>query len=178
MLMDRGMDTGPLLAQAQIPRFDWDTSLRLGEKLSTISAGMLLEVLPAWTRGEIKPRSQPASSASYSGIISKEAGLIDWNEPAIQIWRKSRAYYPWPGVYTFWRGRRLKLIKVSPANYPPGSVAGKIIKTEYDPASAFGIITGAGLLKVHSLQLEGKRAVSSFEFLNGQQDIIDANLIS
>ncbi|GAJ20565.1 unnamed protein product, partial [marine sediment metagenome] len=78
MLMDRGLDTGPVLARAQIPISVQETTGSLTAKLSLIAARLLLEVLPRWSRGELTPQPQSEAETTYSGSISKEEGEIDW----------------------------------------------------------------------------------------------------
>lgn len=169
MLMDPGMDTGPVLAQSSIPVFDHDNTLTLGERLSRLAPGMISEVLPAWASGEIQPRPQDNSRATYSGIIEKEAGRIDWSEPAVRIWRKSRAYYPWPGIFTTWQGRTVKILEAVPVALEITGELGRVIEVENGGVKA-GIVTGEGVLGLKTLQLEGKKAVSTSEFLRGYRN--------
>ena len=114
MLMEEGLDTGPLLARAQIPISGIDTTGTITAKLSRIGSQLLLEVLPRWLKGELTPRPQDEALASYCHPISKEAGEIDWELAAASIWRQVRAYSPWPGGYTRWQGKRLKIIEAAP----------------------------------------------------------------
>ncbi len=176
MLMDEGMDTGPVITRAQVPVFYYDTSKSLAGRLSIIAAGILGDALNAWSKGSFRPKKQNNSEATYSGIISKEDGKIDWNESATTIWRKSKAYYPWPGIYTTWRGKTLKLHRVSPLqceiNEPPGTV----IEIRENNNFQLGIATGEGVLQVITLQLEGKKTNNSTEFLRGQPGFIGSIL--
>jgi len=170
MLMDSGMDTGPVLVEYQLPIFDWDTTRSLGLKLSEVAPGAVLEALQMWKTGHIKPVPQDSSQATYSGMIAKNAGLINWNEPAESIWRKSRAYYPWPGIHTSWKGKVLKLIEVKPLQIARTGVPGTVIELIENTEARIGVITGKGILGVSMLQLEGKKAVGSAEFYRGQRD--------
>lgn len=114
MLMDEGLDSGPVLARAQIPILAIDTTGSLTTKLSWLGARLLLEVLVHWTRGELTPRPQNEAEASYCRSITKEEGEIDWRQPAIDIWRRVRAFNPWPGCYTRWQGKKLDIIEAEP----------------------------------------------------------------
>ena len=125
MLMDTGLDTGPILARAQIPISGKDTTGSLTAKLSQIAARLLQEVLVCWARGEITPQAQDEAEASYSGSITKEEGEIDWHLPAMDIWRRVRAFHPWPGCYTRWQGRQLKIIEAVPL---PGKRATEVVR--------------------------------------------------
>ncbi len=175
MLMDRGLDTGPVLARAQIPVLASDTTGSLTVKLSRIGAQLLREVLPRWSGGELTLQPQDEAKATYSGSVAKEEGEIDWHLPAVDIWRRVRAFYPWPGCYTSWQGRQLKVIEAVPLLGEADLEAGRVVATGR-PEVAFGIGTGDGLLGVRQVQLQGKRAMSATEFLRGQRQFVGAVL--
>ena len=178
MLMDRGLDTGPVLARAQIPISAQDTTGSLTAKLALIAAQLLLEILSRWSRGELTPQPQNEAEATYSGSISKEEGEIDWRMPAVGIWRRVRALQPWPGCYTRWRGRQLKVIEAVPLPAIRALEVGQVVALTpaVESEAAFGISTGEGILGVLRVQLEGKRAMSATEFLRGQRQFIGAIL--
>ncbi len=175
MLMDEGMDTGPVLAQAQIAIASHDTAGSLGDKLSSLSAMLLLETLTAWSRREIRPRPQDGARATYSRPLTKEQGEIDWRWPALEISRRVRAFHPWPGCYTKWGGKQLKISAARPV---PGSgpcTPGTVLALG-GPAGAPGICTGDGVLGIGEVQLEGKRVVTGADFLRGQRNFVGAVL--
>jgi len=179
MLMDRGLDTGPILARAQIPISTQDTTGSLAAKLSLIAAHLLQDVLVHWSRGELTPQPQNEAEASYCGSISKEEGEIDWQMPAMDIWRRVRAFQPWPGYYTTWQGKRLKIIEAVPLPKEGALEVGRVVALT--PAiegtkAVFGVGTGDGILGVCQVQLEGKQAMSAAEFLRGQRQFIGAIL--
>ncbi len=177
MLMDPGLDSGPVLTRTQIPVSPWDTTGSLTAKLSLVGAQLLQEVLLAWPRGELAPQPQNEAEATYSGTVSKEAGRIDWQLPVVTIWRRVRAFQPWPGSYTRWQGRMLKIIKAMPLAAAEAAEIGQVIALPPSrEGAAFGIATGDGVLGVLRVQLEGKRAMSSAEFLRGQRQLIGAVL--
>jgi methionyl-tRNA formyltransferase len=169
MVMDEGLDTGPVLARAQIPILDLDTTGSLSAKLSWLGAQLLGEVLAGWSRGERTPQPQDESEATYCGPITKNEGEIDWRRPALDIWRRVRAFNPWPGCYTRWRGKTLKIIEAAPVD---GGVAeaGEVVALE--ARAGFGVGTGDGILGISRVQLEGKRAMSAEEFLRGQRELL------
>lgn len=175
MLMDRGLDTGPVLAQAQIPVLPPDTTGSLTAKLSRIGAQLVLDVLPRWLKGELKPQPQDESRATSSGMLSKEDGEIDWHLLAVDIWRRVRAFQPWPGCYTLWQGRQLKILDTVPLSKEEALEVGRVITLNQGEV-AFGVNTGDGILGVLRVQMEGKRAMSSAEFLRGQRQFIGAIL--
>jgi methionyl-tRNA formyltransferase len=168
MLVEKRLDTGPVLAAAAVPVMARDNTGALTAKLALVGAGLLLEAMSGWTRGEITPRPQDDAAATYFPEVKKDAGKIDWRRPAVEIWRMVRAYNPWPGSYTTWNGRQIKILE---ATVPPGRAspgAGRVVEL----AGAFGVGAGEGILGVSRVQLEGKRAMSAEEFLRGQRDFI------
>jgi len=175
MLMDSGLDTGPILAQKSVPISPQDTTGSLTLKLSQIAAQLLPEVLVRWTRGEITPQPQNEAEATYSALITKEEGEIDWHSSVADIWRRVRAFQPWPGCYTRWRGKRLEIIEAVPLPGKGTSTVGQVVALNKEGA-AFGVNTGDGLLGVLKVQLEGKRAMPAAEFVRGQRQFIGAIL--
>ena len=179
MLMDRGLDSGPVLGRAQIPISAQDTTGSLTAKLSLVAAHLLQEVLVHWFRGELTPQPQNEAEASYTGLITKEEGEIDWHLPAVDLWRRVRAFQPWPGCYTKWQGKQLKIIEAVPLAEAAALEVGRVVAlpaaTDRSQA-AFGVSTGKGILGVLKVQLEGKRVMSGAEFLRGQRQFIGAKL--
>jgi methionyl-tRNA formyltransferase len=123
------------------------------------------------------PQPQNEAEATYCGPISKEAGEIDWHLPAVDIWRRVRAFYRWPGCYTKWQGKQLKIIEAIPlsdGDFKVGTVV-PLTKDKYEKA-AFGVCTKQGILGILKVQMEGKRVMSAAEFLRGQQQLIGSVL--
>jgi methionyl-tRNA formyltransferase len=170
------LDTGPVLASAAAPIFPADNTGTLTAKLAVIGAHLLQEALTGWARGEITPRPQEEAGASYFAQVKKEDGEIDWRLPAADIRRRVRAYYPWPGSYTYWRGKMLKIIEAGPAEGIKAGT-GRGISTE-GGETALGIGTGDGVLGVLKLQLAGKKIMTAAEFLRGQRDFAGSRLPS
>jgi methionyl-tRNA formyltransferase len=176
MVMDEGLDTGPVLARAQIPISPRDTTGSLSARLSWLGAQLLGEILAGWSRGERTPQPQDESRATYCGPIAKEEGEIDWRQPAIDIWRRVRAFNPWPGCYTRWRGKTLKIIEAAPTDGGGNTTkAGEVVALE--ARAGFGVGTGDGILGISRVQMEGKRAMPAEEFLRGQRDFIGEMLL-
>lgn len=177
MLMDEGVDTGPVLARAQIPISGTDTTGTLTAKLSRLGVQLLLEVLPGWLRGELSPQPQDEALASYCRPIPKQAGEINWELTAASLWRQVRAYSPWPGSFTTWQGRRLRVIEAVPLPGAVGVRAGQVVALAGGgSAPAFGVATGEGILGVLKVQLAGKRVVGAADFLRGQRGFIGVQL--
>jgi methionyl-tRNA formyltransferase len=177
MLLDAGMDTGPILNQREVAITNEDTTGSLGIKLARVGAQLLMETLPLWIEGRIKPRPQDESGASYSKMIKKEDGEIDWRLSAKELWRRVRAFDPWPGCYARWHDKRLKLVKVLPFYHEKSDEPGKVIALPPLAPVTVGVETGDGVLGLVRLQLEGKRELSAEEFLRGQRDFIGSHLL-
>ncbi|MBI4283770.1 MAG: methionyl-tRNA formyltransferase [Chloroflexi bacterium] len=177
MMMERGLDSGPVLARAQVAISDRDTTGSLTARLSRLAAPLLLEVLPGWMRKELIPRPQDESEATYCRAITKEEGEIDWHLSAVDIWRRVRAFQPWPGCYTRWQGRQLKIIEAMPLAGEKAFEVGQVVALHREGA-VFGVNTEDGILGILSVQMEGKRAMSAAEFLRGQRQFIGATLPS
>ena len=172
MLMDVGMDTGPVLAQAEQEIRPGDTTASLSERLATQGAQLLMETLPGWLAGEIAPvpQDQLPGEPSLCRLIKKEQGLVDWTQPAAFVERMTRAYTPWPGAFTTWRGQPFKILhaEVMDGHAAPGQVVAV-------PGGA-AVGTGAGLLRLHTVQPAGKRGLDLRSFLNGAPDFIGSVL--
>lgn len=173
MLMDAGVDTGPVLRSAAIPIAADDTTGALTEKLAHLGANLLLATLPAWLTGEIVPQPQPAEGATFCPRIEKEQGRIDWREPAEVIARKVRAYQPWPSAYTHWGPLLLKVLKARAEPGASGQEPGMVIA---GPRHAVGVITGTGVLWLEEVQIAGKRAMPVPAFLQGARGFIGSQL--
>jgi len=184
ILMDAGMDSGPVLAQRRVPIKDSDTTGTLMAGLAEVAAELLAETLPRWLRGEIEPQPQDDSQATKAPLLKKERAAIDWSLPAAEIWRRVRAYNPWPGAYTTFGGTLLHVWEAWPlpnGGAAPGTV---VVLTpeqrahlpEASGQEAFGVATGEGALAVLVAQREGRRALPAGEFLRGMRDFIGRRL--
>lgn len=169
------VDTGPVLAAAPIPISPSDNTGTLLEKLGIVGAHLLQEALSGWLDGTLKPLPQDETKATYFGQVKKEDGEIDWRLPAVDIWRRVRAYYPWPGCFTYWRGKQLK---INEAFYLPDEDAnepGRVVALT-QAKGGLGISTGDGILVVKNIQYAGKKAMSAADFLRGQREFIGSRL--
>lgn len=173
MKMDQAMDTGAILATSEeIAIEKEDTTTTLSDKLSDIGADLLIEYLPKYLVGEIIPRPQNEMEATYVETIQKSDGKINWQEPAETVGRKIRGYSPWPGSFTNFNG---KLLKILQAEILPESLAapGTVWQTSDKYPS---VTTSKGSLKIIRLQLEGKSATSGKDFLLGYPTFIGSLL--
>jgi methionyl-tRNA formyltransferase len=176
MIVTKVMDTGPVLTQRETPILPHDTTGSLLQKLSGLGAELLMDTLPQWLDGKLVPRPQDNDKATYCKMIAKEDGLIDWNRPAVELWRRVRAFQPWPGGYTTWQGRTVKVIEAVPLSGE--GMPGRVVTLSHELNAPVGVQTGEGVLGLVQMQLEGKRAIGGAEFVRGQRDFIGAQLPS
>ena len=164
MVMDVGLDTGPMLTQRSIPLTPEDTAGSVFVKLSTLGADLLIETLPDFLSGKIKPTPQPEEGVTYAPMLKKEEGLLDFARPAEELERRVRAFNPWPGAYMDFDGT---LLKVHRARVEAGDASvGQRCVIHDQPA----IGTGAGLLILEEVQPAGKKSMSGKAFLAGARD--------
>jgi methionyl-tRNA formyltransferase len=164
MVMDEGLDTGPVLAERRLPIAPDETSATLHEKLSRLGGELLREALPAYLRGELTPVPQPSEGVVLAPIIQKEEGRLDFTRPAVELERRLRAFTPWPGAFTTLDGKLLKVhrARVGEGRGEPGSVL------SVGPAG-LEVACGEGSLVLVEVQPEGKRVMGAGEFLAGRR---------
>jgi len=176
MLLDEGMDTGPLIAQHEFFLQGDENTEDLTTALFELGGTLLAETLPQWESGAIQSDPQDESLASVSRKLERADGLADWTLTADELERRARAYTPWPGLFTTWNGSNLKLVEVSyhgvdSSEWEPGTV----FQID-DPEIPAVVATSEGFLGLKTIQLEGKKAVSVKDFLNGSPDFIGSKL--
>jgi len=170
MIMDAGLDTGPILLQDSIPIQPDETGQSLHDKLAALGAVLLVQTLQWLLSGSIQPHPQPTKESliTYAPPLKKEDGEIDWKASAVEIDRHVRAYTPWPGTYTFWNGKRLKILAGYPLEADLGLAPGAVLDASSgEKVAPFVIGTGKGVYAPTRLQLEGRQAVDAAAFLNG-----------
>ena len=167
MLVDETEDTGPILAQRATAIGARETAGELSDRLAALGASLLLETIPRWLAGEIKPQPQDAALATRARRVRKDAGRIDWTLPAAQLARNVRAYTPWPGAFTELGGQRVRLA-VAAVEQGNGAV-GEVVGVAED---AIRVGTGEGVLAVERLQRAGKREMSAAEFARGAGNLV------
>jgi methionyl-tRNA formyltransferase len=174
--VENEMDVGALLAQARVPIAEEDTTGSLMAKLATIGAPLFVETLAAWVAGQIEPWPQNHAHATWIDRLQKGAGLIDWSLPAETIARQCRAFCPWPGTFTFYRGKRLLLHEARVLDIPRERYAdagpGGVMKV----GTEIGVVTGDGFLGLEEVQLEGRRPLTIEDFCRGQRSFLGATL--
>ena len=176
MLLDEGMDTGPLIAQHEFFLKGDETAEGLTAALFELGGKVLAESLPQWRSGELLAEPQDESLASVTRKLERANGLADWTLTADDLERQARAFTPWPGLFTNWNGSGLKLVSVAAVfsdsdEFTPGEVVG----TDHPDIPA-SVATSSGFLGLKTVQLEGKRPVNVKDFLNGSSDFIGSRL--
>jgi methionyl-tRNA formyltransferase len=169
MLMDAGVDTGPILRQSSTPILPDDTAGRLSERLSRLGADLLIETLPGYLNGDIVPQPQNEADATYSPMLKKSDGELDFDQPAEKLARQIRAYQPWPGTFTFWKGQRLKIIRADVVRI--GNSADSLqtgSRTIHNRLPA--IVTARDLLVLNEVQPAGKKPMQGSAFLQGARE--------
>jgi methionyl-tRNA formyltransferase len=174
MLLDEGMDTGPVLAQESVRLRGDETAGALTGRLFEMGAELLAETLDRWVAGEVRPRPQAHAEATVTKLLSREDGEVDWLQPAERIARMVRAYDPWPGVHTRWRGQAVKILEARAVSGAERKPPGEVSTTE----GGLLVATGVGALELLRLQLEGRRPLPANEFLRGHPDFASAMLPS
>jgi methionyl-tRNA formyltransferase len=172
MRMDEGLDTGPMIAQLIIPIRPDDTTGSLSMRLAELGARMAVEVLPHWIAGDITPLPQDESRATFAPKLNKADGRLDWSQSAIALDRRVRAFSPWPGTFTRWNSKLLRILSAQVTNLGSHGAAGLVVKDGHD----IGVVTGAGTLRLVEIQLEGKRAMSAPDFARGQPSFVGSVL--
>jgi len=164
------MDTGSVLKQKIIMLDGSETTESLSKIVSEESPELLVSCIRNLDSGIINENLQDGSKASYCKKIKKEDGLINWNESAVLIDRKIRAYTPWPKAYTFFKEKKLMLLhgKPKPASADLISVPGTVLG--FDKSDGILIQTCDGVLSVQLLQLQSKKANNWKSFINGMQN--------
>ena len=178
MLLDEGMDSGPVIAQQEEPILPEDTTESLTDRLFRKGAKLLVESLPRFLQGNLAPQPQDDAHATYAPRLTKEDGEIRWELPAETLWRQVRAYHPWPGSYTRWEGRLLKVLEAAPLPDFGRHAPGEVITLDGDGLAPVGVASGEGVLGLKRVQLEGRRAVDIADFLKGHEGFPGSTLPS
>lgn len=190
MQMNEGLDTGDMLTKTVVPITADDTGDSLHDKLMEAGAELVVKTLPLIERGEICPEPQNDEESCYAKMLSKSLGRIDWTKPAEELERLVRGLHSWPGCYTAFRGKNLKVWEAEAAA-EPGAAENKAaaeaaaesgkdagIREQGGRASApgtvafvtketIGVATGRGILLLKSVQPEGKKRMRVKDYLLG-----------
>jgi methionyl-tRNA formyltransferase len=165
MLLDEGMDTGDMLMQEKLPLMPTDTVVTLHDRLAQSGARLLGKALDelgstGWTR-----IPQDHVRATYAPLLKKEDGLIQWQKRAREIHNQIRGMNPWPGCFTYFNGKLLKVFAIEVGEQHAKETPGSIIEIS---ESGITVATGTGALILKEIQLEGKKRMPAEEFIKGK----------
>jgi methionyl-tRNA formyltransferase len=173
MKMDKGLDTGPIIAQMKVNVLKEETAETLHDELANLGATILPETLKAFARGEMELKTQDEKLVTYAAELKKEDGKIDWNKSALEIERMVRAFYPWPSTFTIsdlrFSNKTIKIISVENAILPINKFKiGEVFLAD----KKLAVQTSDGALVIKKLQLEGGKPMGAEEFLRGHSDFV------
>ena len=175
MQLDSGVDTGPIVENKVVKIELLHDAISLTQKLFEEGAVILADVLSKLDIGLIDVRSQTETGASITKKLVKEDGEIDWDLSAVRIERQIRACRPWPGTFTYWNGKLIKIIEGSVvevkahSSYPTGTV---VSFTDDN----YVISTGDGVIGIHRIQMEGRIVMNASNFVLGYKDFVGSQL--
>jgi methionyl-tRNA formyltransferase len=172
MLMDKGLDTGPILSQRSVPIRPDHTGGSLSDELAVLGASLLVETLLRYAAGELTPQPQEASLATVAPRLSRSDGRLDPREAALRLHRQVMAYSPWPGTFLRAGDVEVGILEAhaveGPVEVPPGTLI--------DRAGRPHLATGSGWLVLDRLQMPGRRPTDGVSFLNGQRRLLGKTL--
>ena len=166
MRMDEGVDTGDMINKVIVPLNEKETGGSLFDRLSESGAKLLVETLPMLEDGSAVFEKQPEESTTpYAAMISKKMGELDWAKSATELERLIRGLNPWPSAFSHLNGKTLKIWEASVEEENGEKKApGTVLQAD---AKGFRIQTGEGILKIDTLQMEGKKRMDAQAFLRG-----------
>ncbi len=165
MQMDAGLDTGDMLHTASCTIKNDDTAQTLHNQLAKMGAVALLTVLQQLLDHTLAPVSQDSALANYAYKMEKREAEIVWQQDALQLSRRIRAFNPWPVCFTQWQGKLLRILIAQPLAEKSNQQPGTVIR---EGADGIDVACGEGVLRITTLQIAGKRATSAAEFIHSR----------
>ena len=166
MLMDEGMDTGPMLLQDRIPILPDDTAGTLAPRLASLGGQLLVETIRQLKAGGLTPRVQDHSQATMAPLLKKEDGIIDWKADAQSIANRVRGLSPWPGAYTFHGQERWNIWKAVAVQESTAEPPGALLAVT---KQSLKVATGNGVLELLEIQTANSKRMSVGQFLAGHR---------
>jgi methionyl-tRNA formyltransferase len=194
--MEEGLDSGPILLQAETPIAPQETGGELSPRLAALGARLVIEALARLERGDLAETPQDEAGATWAPRLSRDSGRADWSLDAAELANRLRAYTPWPGLTAELRGAPVKLLRAAPASVPapvippPSNAPAPVDRATAPPrpsASAGGAAPAPGTLlglaadgllvacgggtalAVSELQRPGKKPQRAADFVNGER---------
>lgn len=166
MVMDEGMDTGPMLLQAQLEILPDDTTGTLAPRLAELGGRLLVDTIAQLKAGTLTPTKQDDGQATMAPLLKKEDGLIDWSMGATSLANRARGLSPWPGACTCLGEERWNIWKAVPAVGMATEKPGTIVAVN---KQAILVATGEGVLEIHEIQTANSKRMSVGQFLAGHR---------
>lgn len=179
MKMDTGLDTGDIIAAHKISISPDDTTETLTPQLTKCAEKMLIQELPLWIKQKTLAVPQSEDGILLCQLIERSDGKITWSDSAQDIYNRYRAFYPWPGIYTFWKRQdtflRIKLhqIRLVPEHVSTQHQRGEVFQS----GNQVCVQTGMGAIAIEKIQVEGKSSLEIADFLRGNPDFIEGCLV-
>lgn len=167
MLMERGLDSGPMLLKAELEIGAGERAPSVAERLSKAGAPLMVETLRRLDAGDVEPQPQDHDAATFSPRLQRADAVVDWHQDAAQIYDRFRGFFPWPGLSSTLTGEPVKLVEVRPGGTSGPETPGTFVKLE---DGAMCVACGNGtMLRVERLQRAGKKALAAADFVNGER---------
>jgi len=179
MLLDQKMDHGPILLQQALTLASNIYLPELHDKLAVLGSQLLLQALDGYLSGFITPKEQNHTVASFTQMIQKDSGQINWSKPAVEVYAHIRAYTGWPGAFTFFNNKKLEITQVNlfsninTINNQPKYQSGTVVEIDNNICV---VCDDNSLLKLERVKLEGKKEMHITDFICGQKDFLNSIL--
>lgn len=177
MQMDEGLDTGDMIMKTEVPIAADETGESLHDKLAAAGAALCVKTLKALEDGTAVHEKQGESPTAYAKMLTKELGNIDWTQPAVKIERLIRGLNSWPGTYSHWNGKVMKIWRAEAHTAEEGAKYAQDTAGGEEPAQPgtvlsvgkndFTVQTGDGVLRILEVQMPGKKRMETGAFLRG-----------
>jgi len=174
MMIDAEVDHGPILTQQEfpIPEFRFSNHDELAKELFELGAKLLIETLPKYIAGKLKPKEQDHSQATFTKMFKREDGRINWSESGEKIYAQIRALNPEPGTWTTWKSKVINIYNITTFSVVSPQAPGTIKKID----NKIAVATSKGYLDLITVQLEGGKKMDAKSFVNGHPDFVDSQL--
>jgi len=173
MLMAQEVDAGDILSQIKTDVNPQEKLPELSSRLASLSSQLLIEIIPDWIDGKINPEKQIDSEATFCQMLEKKDGQINWEDSAQSIFNRYRAFLPWPGVFTFWNGKRLK---ISELDFIERDFSENEIGLVFSFEEKILVKTNLGAIELKKVQIEGKKETLIEDFILGYPNFIKSVL--
>lgn len=174
MLLEEGLDTGPMLLRTELPIGENETAADLFSTLAELGAPLMLKTLEGLAAGTLPATPQDESQATLAPILTRDDGRVDWSRSAAVVYNRWRGFQPWPGAWSTLAGKKFTVTRMAwPADAPRSDDPGIL---HIENTRLFVACGDGASVECIEVQLEGKRAMPAADFLRGQQNLEGAHL--